>query len=195
MQNKHVRLAEKSIGDQSQQASGPFQAVSLEEQPIWAGLVDNLREALFPPHLPPLELTSTPIPTQDRMAGKTNPWAIGTATFMNAALLALIILLGLRAPISHFPPRPAWNRHFPQRLHPLSRRPAPTPRTEAWQWRLPRPHRPHHGPRTPPHVDIPLSPPQVPVHRPPAAHRRTGHLPFRSTSSSPTTRRSQISAC
>jgi hypothetical protein len=34
----------------------------------------------FPVKLPPLELTSTPIPVPDRMAVKANPWAIGIST-------------------------------------------------------------------------------------------------------------------
>ncbi len=45
----------------------------------------------FPIKLPPLELTSTPIPVPDRMAVKPNPWAIGTAGFVNLALLLLLL--------------------------------------------------------------------------------------------------------
>jgi protein TonB len=43
-------------------------------------------------------------PVQDLAAGRTSPWAIGTATAMNAGLLALMLLFGLRSPIPHFPP-------------------------------------------------------------------------------------------
>jgi TonB family protein len=68
---------------------------SFEEKPIWAGLWENFHDALFPVQLPPLELTSTPIPTPDRMAVKTNPWAVGTATLANGGVLALFLLLGL----------------------------------------------------------------------------------------------------
>ena len=76
MQNKRVRLAEKPIGEQSRLANGPFRAVSFEEQPIWAGLVDNLHDAIFPPHLPPLELTSTqvtPVSTSRRASKQPCP--------------------------------------------------------------------------------------------------------------------------
>jgi len=79
---------------------------SLEEKPIWAGLYESVRDAVFPPRLPPLELTSTPIATPDRMAAKTNPWAIGTATIANGGILALIFLMGLGSTMSHLPKSP-----------------------------------------------------------------------------------------
>ena len=74
---------------------------SFEEKPIWASLYESLRDAAFPPKLPPLELTSTPIPTPDRLAVKTNPWAIGTATIANGCVLAILILMGLSATINN----------------------------------------------------------------------------------------------
>lgn len=70
---------------------------SFEEKPIWAGLWENFHDALFPVRLPPLELTSTPVPTPDRMAVKTNPWAVGTATLVNGGVLSLLLLLGLHS--------------------------------------------------------------------------------------------------
>jgi TonB family protein len=70
---------------------------SFEEKPIWAGLWENFHDAVFPVQLPPLELTSTPVPTPDRMAVKTNPWAVGTATVVNGGVLALFLLLGLHS--------------------------------------------------------------------------------------------------
>ena len=42
-------------------------------------------------------LTSTPIPVPDRMASNTNPWAVGTATLVNGGILALMLLMGVRA--------------------------------------------------------------------------------------------------
>jgi len=74
-----------------------------EEKPIWADLYWGFREAVFPPKLPPLELTSTPIPTPDRMASKTNPWAIGTATIANGGILAVVLLMGLGSTIHRLP--------------------------------------------------------------------------------------------
>jgi TonB family protein len=72
-----------------------------EEKPIWAGLYENFRDAIFPPDLPPLELTSTPVPTPDRIAVRTNPWAIGGATIANGGILAILILAGLGATVNH----------------------------------------------------------------------------------------------
>jgi protein TonB len=80
-----------------------FPAVTLEEKPIWLGLYESIRDSMFPQKLPPLELTSKPIPVLDRMAVRANPWAIGTATFVNGGVLAIIILLGLRAAIHQGP--------------------------------------------------------------------------------------------
>jgi periplasmic protein TonB len=76
---------------------------AFEQKPIWADLYANLRDMFFPPHLPPLELTSTPVPVPDRMAVRTNPWAIGTATLINGALLAIVLTLGIRAVIHPSP--------------------------------------------------------------------------------------------
>jgi periplasmic protein TonB len=69
---------------------------SFEEKPIWVGLYESIRDVFFPPHLPPLELTSTPIPVPDRMAVKPNPWAIGISSGINLAIVALLLFLGVR---------------------------------------------------------------------------------------------------
>lgn len=74
-----------------------------EQKSLLTGLYESLHDALFPPSLPPLELTSTPIPVPDRMAVRTNPWAVGTATIVNGAILALILGLGLKAVINPSP--------------------------------------------------------------------------------------------
>jgi TonB family protein len=72
-----------------------FLGKAFEEKPIWAGLYESIRDVFFPPHLPPLELTSKPIPVPDRMAVKANPWAIGIATGFNViVLLAVLFFLG-----------------------------------------------------------------------------------------------------
>jgi len=67
----------------------------VEEQPIWIGLYESIRDVLFPPHLPPLELTSKPIPVPDRMAVKPNPWAFGIATTLNLTFLAVLLFVGV----------------------------------------------------------------------------------------------------
>lgn len=84
-----------------------FPGMMLEEKPIWNGLYENIRDAMFPPKLPPLELTSTPVPVVDRMATKTNPWAVGTSTLVNGGILALAIFLGLGTAIHNLQPQGA----------------------------------------------------------------------------------------
>jgi protein TonB len=64
---------------------------AFEEKPIWSGLYESIRDVFFPPKLPPLELTSTPIPVPDPMAVKANPWAIGISSTLNLAILALVL--------------------------------------------------------------------------------------------------------
>jgi periplasmic protein TonB len=72
-----------------------FLGKAFEERPIWKDLYENIHDVFFPPKLPPLVLTSKPIPVPDRMAVKANPWAVGTSSFINLAILALAIWLGL----------------------------------------------------------------------------------------------------
>jgi len=74
--------------------------IALEEKPIWVGLYESIRDVFFPPHLPPLVLTSTPIPVPDRMAVKPNPWAIGISTGINLGILGLLLFLGVRTIIN-----------------------------------------------------------------------------------------------
>jgi TonB family protein len=64
---------------------------AFEEKPIWIGLYENIRDVFFPPKLPPLELTSKPIPVPDRMAMKPNPWAIGISTAVNILILIVVL--------------------------------------------------------------------------------------------------------
>jgi hypothetical protein len=84
---------------------------AFEEPPIWKELYTNLCDFFFPPKLPPLELTSTPIPVPDRMAVKPNPWAIGIAAAVNLLILAAVLYFGARVIIQQFtkPPEAATN--------------------------------------------------------------------------------------
>jgi len=68
-----------------------FLGRAFEEKPIWVGLYESIRDLFFPQKLPPLQLTSTPIPVPDRMKVKPNPWAIGIATGVNLAILAIVL--------------------------------------------------------------------------------------------------------
>jgi TonB family protein len=69
----------------------PSFGIVIEEKPIWTGLYESIRDVFFPPKLPPLELTSTPIPVPDRMAVKPNPWAIGISTAVNVSILLILL--------------------------------------------------------------------------------------------------------
>jgi TonB family protein len=71
--------------------------VPVEQKPIWIDLYENLRDIFFPHKLPPLELTSTPIPVPDRMAVKSNPWAVGISATLNGVFLAFLLLVGVKA--------------------------------------------------------------------------------------------------
>jgi TonB family protein len=92
----------RSLSD-SPQATGheldSFLGNAFEEKPIWTGLWESIRDVFFPPKLPPLELTSKPIPVPDRLAVKYNPWAVGSAAVVNGLILALVLFLGARAVI------------------------------------------------------------------------------------------------
>ena len=69
--------------------------VPVESKPIWVDLYESIRDVFFPPKLPPLELTSKPIPVPDRMAVKRNPWAFGISAGFNVAIvLVLLFLMG-----------------------------------------------------------------------------------------------------
>lgn len=102
-----MALRETGRGAQGD-ASDLFPRTTLEEKPIWIGLYESIRERWFAPKLPQLELTSTPIPVVDRMAMRTNPWALGTSTIVNGSVLALVIYLGLGTTARRFGiPNPA----------------------------------------------------------------------------------------
>ena len=68
-----------------------FFGTAFEEKPLWTELYESIRDVFFPPKLPPLELTSTPIPVPDRMAVKPNPWAIGISTGINITLVVILL--------------------------------------------------------------------------------------------------------
>jgi len=68
-----------------------FLGKAFEEQSVWSGLYESIHDIFFPQKLPPLELTSTPIPVPDRLAVKPNPWAIGISTTVNVGILLVIL--------------------------------------------------------------------------------------------------------
>ena len=64
---------------------------AFEEKSVFADLFENVHDLFFPVKLPPLELTSTPIPVPDPMAVKRNPASVGISIFVNAGILALLL--------------------------------------------------------------------------------------------------------
>jgi len=64
---------------------------TFEEKPIWSSLWESVQDVFFPRKLPPLVLTSTPIPVPDKMAVKPNPWAIGISTTVNLIILLVVL--------------------------------------------------------------------------------------------------------
>jgi TonB family protein len=78
--------------------------VPVEEAPIWANLYESIRDVFFPPKLPPLKLTSTPIPVPDRMAVKPNPWAFGIATTVNVSIVVFLLFIGVKTYINKVNP-------------------------------------------------------------------------------------------
>jgi TonB family protein len=86
-----------------------FLGKAFEEKPLWTDLYESVRDVFFPPKLPPLELTSTPIPVPDRMEVKANPVAIGISTTINGLILALVLFLGVRQVIKAVAPQTLTN--------------------------------------------------------------------------------------
>jgi protein TonB len=79
--------------------------VPVEDTPLLLDLYEGIRDIFFPPQLPPLELTSTPIPVPDRMAVKRNPWALGISVTFNGSLVALALLIGVKTYINTVKPK------------------------------------------------------------------------------------------
>lgn len=72
-----------------------FLGKAFQEPPVWVSLWQSVRDVFFPVKLPPLQLTSQPVPVPDRMAVKPNPWAIAISTTFNISVLLFAIWLGI----------------------------------------------------------------------------------------------------
>jgi TonB family protein len=82
-----------------------FTGDAFKEKPIWAELFENVHDLFFPPKLPPLELTSKPIPVVDPMAVKRNPASFAISLGINLAVMVLL-LWGFRKQLnSVLPPK------------------------------------------------------------------------------------------
>lgn len=63
---------------------------ALEDEGIFQSLWENLRDTFHPPKLPPLVLTSKPIPVPDRMAVKRSPATTALSVVVHVLILLLI---------------------------------------------------------------------------------------------------------
>jgi protein TonB len=79
--------------------------VPVEEKSILVDLYENIRDIFFPPKLPPLQLTSKPIPVTDPMVGKRNPWAVAASTVLNGGILALLLFAVVKPMIEQKKPK------------------------------------------------------------------------------------------
>ncbi|HTH42369.1 MAG TPA: energy transducer TonB [Terracidiphilus sp.] len=80
-----------AVAASDEQLVNALMGKTYEEKPIWAELWEGIRDVFFPPKLPPLELTSKPIPVVDPLAVKANPWAIGISTTVNVSILLVLL--------------------------------------------------------------------------------------------------------
>ena len=68
-----------------------FLGKAFEEKSVFADLFENVHDLFFPTKLPPLELTSSPIPVADPMAVKRNPASVAISATVNLGILALLL--------------------------------------------------------------------------------------------------------
>ncbi len=66
------------------------------DQGVFQSLVASVRDVFFPPKLPPLELTSAPIPVVDRMAVKRDPTSTVISTVVNVGILLFVLWFAAR---------------------------------------------------------------------------------------------------
>jgi TonB family protein len=76
---------------------------AFETKSVWKDLYENLLDLFFPPKLPPLELTSKPIPVIDPLAVKRSPTAVAISAGINVAIL-LLGIYGFRNQIKEILP-------------------------------------------------------------------------------------------
>jgi protein TonB len=76
----------------------------VEDKNIFAELFEAVRDVFFPPKLPPLVLTSKPIPVPDPMAVKRNPWAVAASAVLNGGIIALLLYAVVKPMIQTKPP-------------------------------------------------------------------------------------------
>ena len=96
---------EKSQAPELSRPSEPvlWSDITQVEPPIWQTLVENVRDTFFPKKLPPLELTSQPIPVPELLAEKRSPWPRIISVVVNSLALLVIIFFTIHHVI--YPPK------------------------------------------------------------------------------------------
>jgi periplasmic protein TonB len=69
------------------------------EIPWYRSLLENIRELIHPEKLPPLELTSKPVPVKDLWGQGTNPKALASSFVVQIIGVAILLLLGTNAKV------------------------------------------------------------------------------------------------
>ena len=67
--------------------------------PWYKSIAGNIRELIHPEKLPPLELTSKPVPVKDLWGQGTNPKALASSLLVQAIGVALLLLLSTNAKV------------------------------------------------------------------------------------------------
>lgn len=102
-----VMPSEKTLSPVNPESAGPSQSDATPElklllgedltaPPLWRSLLDNLRERLFPPKLPPLELTSQPVALPETWGQDDYQRRSAAISFvLHAAALGTLFVLSL----------------------------------------------------------------------------------------------------
>src|SRR5580698_10307703 len=69
------------------------------EIPWYKSTAENIRELIHPEKLPPLELTSKPVPVKDLWGQGTNPKAMASSFLVQIIGVAILLLLGTSAKV------------------------------------------------------------------------------------------------
>ena len=70
--------------------------IKATEQGVFSSLAESIRDVFFPKKLPPLVLTSQPVPVVDRMAVKRDPTSVAISTVINVGVIALLLWIAAR---------------------------------------------------------------------------------------------------
>ncbi len=96
---------------------------AFQQKSLFAELYENIYDALFPPKLPPLELTSKPVPVKDPMATERNPVSYAISVAINVGIILFFLFAFRHQIVKALPPKlvnlgnidiPAWKPVTPK---------------------------------------------------------------------------------